>query len=126
MPDMARMNPFNSALRFLIEVAALIIFGVWGYHLSASWIGIVWAILLPLGFALIWGVFAVKKDPGRSGKTVVPTPGWLRLIIEVALFVAAAWMLFDLGYTLLLWIYAFLVFLHHLISYNRINWLIRQ
>jgi len=123
---MARMNPFNSALRFLIEVAALIVFGIWGYHLSLTWTGIIWAILLPMGFALIWGVFAVKDDPSRSGKTVVHTHGWIRLIIEVALFAAAAWMLFDLGYTVLLWIYAFAVFVHHLISYNRINWLLKQ
>jgi len=120
------MNPFNSALRLVIEVAAVLTFGIWGYHLSDTWIRFIWAILLPLGFALLWGVFAVRDDPSRSGKTVVQTPGWIRLILEVALFIAAAWMLYDLGYTILLWIFAVAVFIHHLISYNRINWLIRQ
>jgi hypothetical protein len=69
---MAQMNSFNSALRFLIEIAALVIFGIWGFHLSDTW------------------------------------------------------MLNDLGYRILLWIYTGAVFIHYLLSYRRINWLLKQ
>ena len=119
-------NPVNLVIRFILEVGAVLSFGIWGFRLSAIWTQYLFVILLPLMFALIWGVFAVKNDPSRSGKTVVSTSGLIRLIIELGLFGAATWMMFDLDFVILGWIYGAVVLLHYVISFDRIGWLLKQ
>ena len=119
-------HPLNSAVRLLLEVVALASFGIWGYHQSDTSLRILLAILLPLGFAVLWGVFAVKDDPSRSGKTVVQTPGILRLILELGLFGAAAWMILDLDYSLIALIFGLTAVIHYFVSFDRIAWLLKQ
>jgi len=116
----------NSAIRFLLELAALASYAIWGYHRSDSGVGILMTILLPICFAALWGIFAVRDDPSRSGKTVVPTPGILRLILELALFAIATWMLFDLGYSLAGWIFGAILLAHYAVSHKRVRWLLKQ
>ena len=120
------MKQANLTLRFLMEMASIFTFGIWGYSLSDNGNRIPLAILFPLLFALLWGIFAVKDDPSRSGKTVVRTPGALRLLLELALFGSASCMLFELGYTTAGWILGGLVILHYIISFDRIRWLLKQ
>jgi len=119
-------HPLNNAVRFLLELASIAVFGIWGYHQSDSGFKILLAILLPLGFAVLWGVFAVKDDPSRSGKTIVKTPGIIRLLLELGLFGAAAWMLLDLDYTLLALILGLTVVIHYFVSFERMAWLLKQ
>jgi hypothetical protein len=119
-------NRVNLFFRFLLEVCAIVTFGVWGYGLSDQWPRILLAGVFPLLFAGIWGVFAVPNDPSRSGKTVIPTPGTVRLALELLLFSAATWMLIGLGKHGLGWIFGGMVMLHYVISYDRIAWLLRQ
>ena len=75
---------------------------------------------------MIWGVFAVKDDPSRSGKTVVQTPGILRLLLELGLFGVAAWMMLDLDYSLIALIFGLIVAIHYFVSFDRIAWLLKQ
>ena len=119
-------HPLNNAVRLLLELAALVSFDIWGYHQSDTSLRILLAILLPLGFAVLWGVFAVKDDPSRSGKTVVKTPGILRLLLELGLFGAAAWMMLDLDYSLIALIFGLTVVIHNIFSFDRIAWLLKQ
>jgi hypothetical protein len=119
-------KPLNLVLRFLLELSAIVIFGVYGYSLSGSGIRVIMALLFPVLFAVLWGVFAVRGDPSRSGKTVVQTPGLFRLILELSLFSAAAWMLFVLGHSLPAGIYSALVLVHYIFSYDRIVWLLKK
>ena len=119
-------HPFNLAVRFALEVMALISFGIWGYKLFEDRIGYLLAIILPLTFAALWGIFAVPNDPSRSGKTVVATPGLVRLLLELLLFGSAVWMLFNLGFKTPGWIFGVVVLLHYLASYDRIAWLLKQ
>jgi len=119
-------HPLNLAFRFLLELSAVIVFGIWGYSLAEGGFRIVLTILFPLLFAFLWGVFAVRDDPSRSGKTVVQTPGAIRLILEWALFASAAWMLFRLGHSVPGWIFTGLVLAHYLSSWDRIAWLLKQ
>ena len=119
-------HPLNLAVRFALEVVAILTFGIWGFSLSELWIRYLLVILLPLGFAVLWGIFAVPNDPSRSGKTVVLTPGPIRLILELVLFGSATWMLLNLEYIKLGWIFGAIVFLHYVISYDRIGWLLKR
>ena len=119
-------HPVNLASRFALEVVAIVAFGIWGYRASDGLPGLILAILLPLVFAGLWGVFAVPNDPSRSGKTVVPTRGLIRLILELALFGAATWILFDLDFQKLGWIFSMVVLIHYASSYDRIAWLLKQ
>lgn len=120
------MHPLNGLLRFAMELASLVVYALWGYRQDAAIPDVILAILLPLGFAVLWGIFAVRNDPSRSGKTVVQTPGILRLVLELGLFSFAVWMLADLDKgTLALALGAATLF-HYLLSHRRILWLLRQ
>jgi hypothetical protein len=120
------MNPANGALRFLLEVTALGAFAGFGWNLTDTGWRIFLAVALPLLFALLWGIFAVRNDPSRSGKTVIQTPGWIRLLLELSLLGAASWMLYRLGYPWLFRVYTALLITHYLLSRDRIRWLIKQ
>jgi hypothetical protein len=120
------LRPLNLALRFFLELIAIISFGIWGYHQSDIGLRILLAVLLPAGFAVLWGVFAVKGDPSRSGKAIVQTPGVIRLLLELALFGAATWMLLDLDYRRIALVFGIVVVLHYLLSFDRIAWLLKQ
>ncbi len=119
-------HPVNLFLRLLLEVTGMVVCGVFGYTMQDEWWKIPMAILLPLLFAVLWGVFAVRDDPSRSGKTVVQTPGWIRLILELGLFSTATWMLTGLAMFTLAWVFAAIVAIHYIISYDRILWLLKQ
>jgi hypothetical protein len=118
-------NPVNGIVRFLLEFVAVLTFAKWGYNQADSWRAILLAIFMAVLFAALWGVFAVRNDPSRSGKTVVPTSGPVRLGIELALFGAATWMLFNLGHTIPAWIFGAVTLVHYAISYDRIFWLLK-
>ena len=119
-------HPINLAVRFILELSALLTMGIWGWHQSESWPRLVLALGIPLLVAGIWGTFAVPEDPSRSGKAPVPVPGILRLVIELAVFGFAVWALYNLGNTTLSWIMLIVVLLHYSVSYDRIIWLIKQ
>jgi hypothetical protein len=119
-------HPLNLVLRFLLEMGALVVFAVWGWNSFPELWHILAAIGLPVFFATLWGVFAVKGDPSRSGKTVVPTPGWVRLLLEFLFFCLAALALFDLGFNIAGLVVSILVLLHYGFSYRRVVWLLKQ
>ena len=119
-------HPLNQALRFLLELVAIVTFGFWGYSLSPGGFRILLAITFPLLFAILWGVFAVRGDPSRSGKTVINTPGILRLLLELILFGAAAGMMLDLDYSMIALIFGSAAVIHYFNSLDRIGWLLKQ
>jgi hypothetical protein len=55
------MKAVNLLLRFLLELAALIALGYWGYHAAIGVAGILLCIAAPLLFAVLWGLFAAHK-----------------------------------------------------------------
>ena len=120
------MAPANLALRFVLELAALVGIGALVWHLGegiVAWIGVIAA---PLAAGAAWGTFNVADDPSRSGKAPVAVPGWIRLVLEVAVLVggaigiAVAWSC-PAGIVL-----GALVALHYVASYRRVAWLTRQ
>ena len=119
-------HPINLGLRFLLEVAALIAIGYWGWTQQdgiARWL---FAIGLPLLAAVLWGTFAVPDDPSRSENAPVPTPGTLRLLLELSFFAFAVFTLFTSRQNTSGWILAIVVVFHYAISYDRIIWLLKN
>ncbi len=119
-------HPLNLTVRFLLELVAIFITGLWGYHVSENATGILYAILCPLDSHYSGVFLQFPNDPSRSGKTVITTPGILRLILELSLFAAATWMMYDLGYSAAWWVYASIVLVHYAISHERVSWLLKQ
>ena len=110
-------NPANLALRFLLELAALAALGYWGWVAhdeAARW---VWTVGLVVGVAAVWGVFRV---PGDGGPPVVAVPGWVRLLIEAAVFGGATAALLAAGRTTLGIVFGVIVIVQYAISYDRI------
>lgn len=116
-------HPFNLAIRFLLELAALLSVGIWGYKQSDNWLRFILMLVLPILLAVLWGTFAVPDDPSRSGAAPVPVPGALRLVLELAFFSFASWCLYNIGATKWCWVMVVVVSLHYLVSYDRIIWL---
>ena len=119
-------HPLNLALRFLLEMVALVAIGYWGFSQHSG----IWRWMLGIGFPVVaaaaWATFAVPADPSRSGEAPVPVPGVLRLALELALFGFAAWALYDAGNPALALILVAVTAVHYGLSYDRIAWLLRQ
>lgn len=120
------MQIINLTVRFILEVVLLLIVGKWGLEQSPGWPGYLLAIGIPLLLATLWVVFAVPGDPSRSGKTVVVTPGWIRLLMELSFFAFGAWCFFDLGYKQAGMVFSVTTVIHYLASYPRVIWLLKQ
>ena len=116
-----RSHPVNLALRFLLELAALLAFGVWGWQKSDGWLRFVLALGIPIIVTLLWATFHVPNDPGPAP---IAIPGIFRLAFELALFALATWALYDVRLTPLSWILGVVVVIHYIASYDRMVWLI--
>lgn len=119
-------HPLQLGVRFLLELGALTALGYWGWGQAEGLLRLVLALGLPLCAAVMWALTAVKDDPTRSGRAFLPVPGALRLILELALFGLASWMLWDMGNSVLAIAFGVITGAHYLLSYDRIAWLIRQ
>lgn len=119
-------HPLNLAVRFLLEIAALVAIGYWGFSQHTD----IWRLLLGIGLpviaAAVWATFAVPDDPSRSGRAPVPVPGAVRLVLELSLFGFAVWALYDIGSPVLALILGSITILHYALSYDRVAWLVRQ
>jgi hypothetical protein len=81
---------------------------------------------LPVLAAAAWGVFAVRNDPSRSGKTVVKTPGAARLVLEAFFFIAAVLASNASLSVVMATVFALAVIAHYAASADRIRWLLKQ
>lgn len=59
------MRQLNLALKFLLELAALAAFGLWGASIADGAAAVVLAIGLPALVAVMWGAFAAPKARRR-------------------------------------------------------------
>jgi hypothetical protein len=74
----------NLGLRFCLELAALAALGLWGAQAgSGTALHVVLAIAAPLAASVVWGLFVAPKARVRL-------PDEARLLIELAVFAAAA------------------------------------
>lgn len=119
-------HPLNLAVRFLLELAALLSMSVWGWRAVAGWLRYPLAALIPVSAAILWGVFAVPNDPSRSGAAPIAVPGLARLALEAAVFGAGIWALRDSGFSRTSFTLGIVVVAHYVISYDRVRWLLDQ
>ena len=82
----------NAALRFGLELAALMVLAVWGWHASTGFPAVLLAAGTPLLAALLWGRFVAPK-----AKWFLPLPG--RLAMEALVFGSATAALVIMGRT---------------------------
>ena len=119
------MNPINLAVRFILEIIALVSVGIWGWKFTDQWFHYLLAIGIPIVLAIVWGTFNVIGDPSRSGEAPVIVSGTIRLVIELGIFAIAVWALYSIGYTKLSVIFAIVILIHYIASYERIIWLLK-
>ena len=119
-------HPVNLGVRFLLELCALAAVGYWGWSQHRGPLRALMAFGLPLLMAILWATLAVPGDPSRSGRAPVPVPGVVRLLLELAVFAFAAWALHAAGSLVLAIVFAAIVVVHYVVSYDRIAWLVRQ
>jgi len=117
-------HPVNLALRFILELAALVAMGVWGWQNASEWSQYGLAIGVPLVGTFLWVVFAVPNDPSRGGIPLVPVPGMVRIALELVFFAFAAWALHDVGAPWLGWAFGLAVIAHYVASIDRVLWLL--
>ena len=120
------MPGWNLAIRFVLELTTLFALGSWGYSLTAGPSRYLYAIAVPLVAAALWGVFAVEGDPSRSGNTVIPTPGLIRLVLELSFFAAGVWALHTTGRASMATTMAVVVGIHYFAGYQRVLWLFER
>jgi len=118
-------HPLNLALRFFLEMGALVAMGVWAWQRAAGpWRLLAFAV--PVVAMVLWGVFAVPQDPSRSGSAPVPVPGAARIVLEAAFFGFATWALYSSGHRIPAVLFGVTVLLHYGLSFDRLAWLVRQ
>ena len=105
---------------------ALASFSYLGWSLFDGAVRVVPAIAFPVIGAALWGVFAVPDDPSRSGNTVVPVSGKVRLVLEAAIFVAAVISVLAAVNASIAAVLAVIVIVHYAVSYERVRWLLSQ
>lgn len=119
-----KMAGWNLALRFGLELAALVglATGAWAVSQGLSrWLTVV---LVPLIAAAVWGVFNVVGDPSRSGEAPVEVPGWVRLGIELVILGGGAGGFHLANRPRIAIGLGALVLVHYLLSVRRIQWLL--
>lgn len=119
-------HPLNLALRFLLELLALLSIGMWSYRLVPNGWKYVLAALIPILVATTWGAFNVPGDPSRSGEAPVVVSGIIRLSLELAIFGFAVWCLHRSGSPHWAVILGGMVIVHYMMSCDRIIWLLQQ
>ncbi|MFF7529235.1 DUF2568 domain-containing protein [Streptomyces bobili] len=113
-------------MRFALEPAALVCFGIWSWVTQSAPLRYVAVVAVPVAVAVLWGVFATPADASRSGGTVIATPGPLRLLLELAVFFGGATALYAAGSRTLGVLLAGVLVVYHLVSWDRVLWLLRH
>jgi len=122
----AMQNQSKYLFRFVLEILALVFIGWWASTWAASWVGVFYSFAAVAGTMMVWGIFNVPGDESRSGKAPVVVPGWVRIGIEICVFLFATVSI----YYILGWIFA-LLFLaattaHYIHTKHRISWLLKN
>ncbi len=85
---MATPKNINVVVSFLLEIAMLLAFGYWGFHIGQSlWLKLALGIGVPLVVIFLWGLFLAPRAGYRAGST-------LGVVVSLGLLYLAAGALF--------------------------------
>ena len=122
MSSTSPLSGWNAALRFGLEIAALVALAGLGWTLGTG-ASRVLAVVIPVGAAVLWGRYRVPNDPGPAP---VAIPGRTRLILELIVFAAGfVARLVAFGSTAA-YVYLGLLVVHHIAARERIDWLLQR
>jgi len=90
----------NAAVAFGLELSMLAAFGYWGYKIGNGLV-VKWllALALPLIAGVLWGYVLAPKAPYRLDTNI-------RVVVELMLFLLAAYALYRLGHATLAVVFA--------------------
>jgi hypothetical protein len=120
------LPPVQAGLRFLVEVAALVCWGVVGWNIGSGAMRWVLAGLLPILAAIIWVSFRVPGDQSANGEAPVSVPGIVRLFVELDVLLGGAIFAILVGAQVLGSIVFIAVCVHYLLTIPRVRWLLAQ
>jgi Protein of unknown function (DUF2568) len=101
----------NLALRFLLELCALVALGYWGFkNGSGALAKIALGIGTPFVAAIVWGVFVAPRAP-------VALPGVVVLLLQALVFGSAAAGLANAGHRTLALVFGALVIINAILMY---------
>ena len=121
-----RMAGWNLALRFALEVTALVGIGMAGWRLADGTWGWILVIAAPLVAAVLWGTFNVIDDPSRSGAAPVEVAGPVRLMVELVVLGAGTAAFLVGGPRWVGVLVAVAVVVHYATSWARVRWLLTR
>jgi hypothetical protein len=117
------LQALNLALRFVLELLALIAVGYWGFTLSAPLgLRLLGGLGLPILLATAWALFRV---PGDGGEPIVAVSGMVRLLLEAVVFGTAVALLVAAGAPRLAGAFMLVLLLHYALDYQRVTSLLR-
>lgn len=117
-------HPVNLAFRFILEIVSLVGAFRLGLSLSNGVVGWVLGLAFTVAAMALWATFRVPGDESANGEAPYPVSGPIRLLIEVGLFGAGAVGWFVAGPEWMAWSNLAGLTLHHVLSYDRITWLL--
>jgi hypothetical protein len=116
-------NPLNLALRFALELVALVGLALLGWTLGGEGWQLLPAIVLPVVAAAAWGTFRIPNDPGPAP---VAVSGPVRLALETAFFGAGVAGFAVAGHGTAAVVLGLVTAGHYLASYDRVGRLVRD
>lgn len=124
MVDTPRIAAWSLALRFGLELTALVGLGVGAWGLFGGVLRWVAAAVFMVGAAGVWGTFNVAGDPSRSGAAPVAVSGLGRLAVEASVLGAGAVGLVVGAGPVVGGVFIVLVVFHYVASVGRVKWLL--
>jgi hypothetical protein len=108
---MQKLQTMNLALRFILELCALLAVGYWGFKTGSGFgLKIGFGIGVPLFMAIIWGAFGAPK-------AAVQLSAGLHLFLEFMIFGLPVVALLAAGNPRLAWVYAVIAVINRVLIY---------
>lgn len=122
----SELTAAQAALRVLLELGALIGWGVVGWRVTDA--GVRWLLVaaLPIAAAILWGLFRAPDDHSAGGESPVPVPGLVRLLIELGILLGAAVLVAVVWRPWIGVVLGAAVVFHYVATLGRVRWLLDQ
>lgn len=125
------LTPGQAALRFALEVAALVGWGTAAFSVARSatsselvgWLAAGAAVVVA---AAAWATFRVPGDASASGGAPVPVSGMVRLVLESLLLLGAAGAVAATASILFGAVLVVTFLVHYVATLDRVRWLLSR